>query len=151
MLTFKHSLFGYFAQEVNAIWYPGRAVNASPRYHILLTSCIKWPNSECLKLSVCSKLFCTTSVVFLFGSQYLCANMKYKLIIPICITLIKFTVICAQPPRALTIYVMFTISTLKIANCLSVPYSIITTFLCRTHSWWYPYFHCYNISDRNTR
>ena len=31
--------------------------------------------------------------------------MKYKLIIPICITLIKFTVICAQPPRTLNNYV----------------------------------------------
>ena len=30
-LTFKHSLFGHFAQEINDIWYPGRLVNASPR------------------------------------------------------------------------------------------------------------------------
>ena len=29
-----------------------------------LTSCGKWPNSECLKVSICSKLLCTTSVVF---------------------------------------------------------------------------------------
>ena len=33
-LTFKHSLFGHFAQEANEIWYPGRPVNAPPRYQI---------------------------------------------------------------------------------------------------------------------
>ena len=28
ILTFKHSLFVYFVQEANRIWYPGRSVNA---------------------------------------------------------------------------------------------------------------------------
>ena len=30
-LTFQHSLFNYFANE---IWYPRRPVNAPPRYQI---------------------------------------------------------------------------------------------------------------------
>ena len=30
-LTFKHSLFGHFAQQANEIWYPGRSVTAPSR------------------------------------------------------------------------------------------------------------------------
>ena len=33
-LTFKHSLFGHFAKEANEIWFPGKPVNAPPRYQI---------------------------------------------------------------------------------------------------------------------
>ena len=61
-LTFQHSLFTHFAQETNEIWYPGRPVNAPPKYQF--TFYIKWPNSKRWKVSICSKLLCATSLVF---------------------------------------------------------------------------------------
>ena len=59
-LIFKHSLF---IQEANEIWYLGGALAAVPGYQISLASGVKWPNSECLKVRLCSKLICATSVV----------------------------------------------------------------------------------------
>ena len=64
MLTFKHSLFGHFIQQANYIWYLGGALTGLPGYQISLGSCTKWPNSECLNVSIYSKLLCATSVVF---------------------------------------------------------------------------------------
>ena len=51
-LTFILLLFRHFVQEVNEIWYPGRASINLLRYQILLASCTKWPNNERLKISV---------------------------------------------------------------------------------------------------
>ena len=57
MLTFNRSPFRHFVQEVNEIWYPGRAIINLLRYQILLTCCTKWWYSKQLKISVSSKLF----------------------------------------------------------------------------------------------
>ena len=62
--TFQHLLFGHFIQEVNYIWYLGGALSHLPAYHISLVSCVKWPNSECLKVSICSKLSCENKCGF---------------------------------------------------------------------------------------
>ena len=37
-LTFNHSSFPHFVQEVNGIWYPGRTIINLLRYQISLTS-----------------------------------------------------------------------------------------------------------------
>ena len=50
---FKHSLSGHYISEATEIWCPGRPVSAPLRFQISLASCAKWPNSECLKVSVC--------------------------------------------------------------------------------------------------
>ena len=72
MFNFEHSLYGYFEQEVNEIWYLGRPVNAPPRYH--MTFCIKWSNSKHWKLSICSKSFCATQVWF-FANWVTCLTL----------------------------------------------------------------------------
>ena len=61
-----NSPFHHFVQEVNEIWYPGRAVIKLLRYQISLTSCTKWRNDKGLNVS---KLFCGTSVPFLKVGQ----------------------------------------------------------------------------------
>ena len=33
--NFEQIIFGHFAQEVNEIWYPGRPVNATPKYQLI--------------------------------------------------------------------------------------------------------------------
>ena len=41
-LTFNHSSFHHIVQEVNEIWYPGRAIINLLRYQMSLTSCTEW-------------------------------------------------------------------------------------------------------------
>ena len=41
ILSFNLSPFNHFVQEVNEIWYPGRAIVRLLRYQISLTSCTK--------------------------------------------------------------------------------------------------------------
>ena len=57
MLTFNHSSFHHFVQEVvNEIQYPTSLIVALPEYHISLTSCTKWQNDERLKRSLFKKV-----------------------------------------------------------------------------------------------
>ena len=46
MLIFNHSPFHQFAQEVNALRYPGSDSTNLLRYQISLTYCIKWWNDK---------------------------------------------------------------------------------------------------------
>ena len=63
-LTFNHLPFGHFVQQVNEIWYPGRAIIVLLRYWILLTFFAKWKNGDSLNVSIWSKLFCKKSSYF---------------------------------------------------------------------------------------
>ena len=42
MLTFKHLLFGHFAQEANEMCHLGGGLTGLPGYYISLASCAKW-------------------------------------------------------------------------------------------------------------
>ena len=64
MLAFNCSPFHHSVQEVNEIWYPGRAIIRLPSYQISLTSCTKWRNDDQLKVSIWSKLFCRKLSLF---------------------------------------------------------------------------------------